>query len=258
MDYNNNNIPGLNNQIGFHHKNSKQNSFEPNNPNTENIDCNNIYPRANPYISNNIVDQQMELKLKESSANDKNYIEEDDLSIIQKINAPHQKFKKILSNRKTTLSRLAKFCIDKDIPSTLNYLNMINEQPIYHDFLNFSLLQSETIKIPLTLDNANILMTRIYDLINSSYHNYRLVGIKCATVILELFTERIITTKNAVYSQGIDLSREDRVKKCNKLVEQFINISNLDIIRFILSKHDREENEVFCIYFSCNLLLRNF
>jgi len=163
-----------------------------------------------------------------------------DLELIEEIDLKHSDIKKILYTRKNTLKRLAKFCIDRDVPSTLNYLSMINELAIYNDFLNYSLLQTDTIRVPLTMDNASFLLSHVNDLINSRYENYKKVGIHSALVLLKLFSDRIITTKNS-NTNGIDLSKEDRIKKCDKLIEIYRGIISLSSLEQLLQKKSHDE-----------------
>lgn len=178
----------------------------------------------------------------------------DELAIINEVNGKHTDVKKILFGRKNSLKRLAKFCVDKDVPSTLNYLSMINELSIYHDFLNYALLQTDTIRVPLTIDNASFLLSHVIELINSKYDNYRKVGIHSSLVLLKLFSDRIITTKGSI-SQGIDISKEDRIKKCDKIIDIFKQIRELP--NFELSLSQKQTDEVrFLIYDYRTLLLQ--
>ena len=137
--------------------------------------------------------------------------------------------------------------MDRDVPSAINYLHMTNELAIYHDFLNFSLLQTNTIKVPLTLDNANFLLSHVVDLINSKYENYKKVGTHSALVILKLFNERIINTKCSI-TNGIDLSKEDRIKKCDKIIDIYQAIQDLKSLDSIIQRKSGDE-----VRFSINI-----
>ena len=170
-----------------------------------------------------------------------NFSQIDDSSIMDEINQTHDKVKLIFSTRKKTLEKIAFYCLEKDVPSTLNYLEMLKEQAMFHDFLNYSLLQADPIRIPLTLDNCTLLLVHVISLINAKYPNYKKVGINCALVLLKLFMERIISTKNAITTNGIDLSREDRIKKCDKIIEHYINIARLEVIENIMVNKEKDE-----------------
>lgn len=209
------------------------NSNQQNNVNS-NINCNNNNNQINNSNNNS----------NNNNSNQNSSYNSNDISLINEINGKHQDIKKILDIRKKTLRGLAKFCMDKDIPSTLNYLNMINDLTIYHDFLNYSLLQSQTIRVPLTMDNACFLLDHVIDLVNSKYDNYKKVGVHSALVILRLFSDRIITTKCSS-TVGIDLSKEDRLKKCDKIIEIYKSFRVLNSLEMIFSKKIQDEVRFF-------------
>jgi hypothetical protein len=201
--------------------------------------------KINFNVGNVINNNQMDIDSNEYSNNinsNCNYIKQtfNDEEIMLSINNKHNDIKKILFNRKNSLKRLAKFCIDTDINSTLNYLSIINDLSVYYDFINYSLLQTEIVKIPLKLDNARFLLTSIYDLINSKYENYKFVGVKSALVLLKLFSERIISTKGYP-TFGIDLNKEERIKICDKIIEIYSNIRSINYIENMLNHKPNEE-----------------
>lgn len=211
------------NKIGFYNNGLQPTDFENNN-----------------YSNNNRMEIDDEYK-KQNSNNNNNFNNNfNDQQIMNDINEKHTDIKKILFLRKNTLKRLAKFCIDKDIPSTLNYLLMINELAVFNDFLNYSLIQTDTIRVPLTMDNASFLLSHVADLVNSKYENYKKVGIHSALKLLKLFSERIITTKGSL-TVGIDLSKEDRIKKCDKIIDFYKTFKDLHSFESILNKKYPEE-----------------
>ena len=189
--------------------------------------------------SNDMIIDDNPLEMQE---NNNQLSNEDDL-IIKNINETHSDISKILKQRKSSLSRVSKFCLDKDLASTLNYLNMINDLAVYNDYLNYSLLQTDTPRVPLTMDNANFLLAHVSELINSKYENYNKVGLSSAHVILKLFADRIVNTKCSP-NNGIDLSKEDRIKKCDKILDIYKQIKGLNNINVFLNSTTKE-NVIF-------------
>jgi hypothetical protein len=218
------------NKINFHMlKHSNSSNLESNIPQMNvdevvNINIQNQDVKNQPYVNKNNTDNNEFI----------------DLSIINEINDKHPAIKKILYGRKNMLKRIAKFCAEKDVASALNYLSMINETCIYNDFLNFSLLQTDTIRVPLVMDNALFLLTHVIDLINSKYDNYRRVGLHSSLVLLKLFSERIITTKGSV-TNGIDLNKEERLKKCDKIIDIYKSIRDLSIIEQLNNQKENDD-----------------
>lgn len=230
-------------KIGFYNYSEGTN----NNKNVSNkmeIDETNDFPKGvnnvNQYINNkfplNFKEESFKKDVKDQGQGNSNI----ELSIINEINEKHSDIKKILYLRKNTLKRLAKYCLDKDVSSTLNYLQMMNELAIYNDFLNYSLLQIDTIRIPLTMDNAALLLSQVGNLINSKYDNYKKTGINSALVLLKIFSDRIITTKCSI-TVGVDLSKEERLRKCDKIIDSYRLIKDLGSFISITSKDSLDE-----------------
>lgn len=165
---------------------------------------------------------------------------DDDSKVLREINDKTNDIRKILSQRKKTLSRLAKFCVDKDISSTLNYLSMINELAIMNDFLNYFLVQTGSPQVPISMDNSIFILNNILSLIEAKYDNYKKVGVHSALIILKLFAERIISTK-CTNSVGIDLNKEERIKKCDKIIDIYKTIKILPSLESIISKKNQDE-----------------
>lgn len=228
-------------KIGFYNNNND--NFQNNNKNISNkMEIDDQFYQPNQMINNNPNNKNYNYKEENIRKDNKDFIvnNNQELNIINDINEKHSDIKKILFLRKNTLKRLAKYCLDKDVSSTLNYLQMMNELAIYNDFLNYSLLQIDTIRIPLTMDNAALLLSQVGNLINSKYENYKKTGIHSALVLLKIFSDRIITTKCSL-TVGVDLSKEDRIRKCDKIIDCYKLIKDLGSYESLLSKNSNDE-----------------
>lgn len=169
-----------------------------------------------------------------------------DVKVMKEINDKTNDIRKILNQRKKTLSRLSKFCVDKDISSTLNYLSMINELAVMNDFLNYFLVQTGSPQVPISMDNSIFILNNILMLIEAKYDNYKKVGVHSALIILKLFAERIISTK-CTNNVGIDLNKEDRIKKCDKIIDIYKTIKILPSLEAIISRKNQDDVSNFII-----------
>jgi len=100
-----------------------------------------------------------------------------------------------------------------------------------NDFFNSTFVTTiEMNKIPLTIDNVITLMPFSIKLISSKYDSHNKTGICTAFNVLKVFYERITSAKKVILSGGIDMAREDRMKKYDiiiELYEQIYKNSNL-------------------------------
>jgi hypothetical protein len=53
-----------------------------------------------------------------------------------------------------------------------------------------------------------------------------MAGLNSTTNILKHFAPQIIQLKSTTLSRGVDLTREDKVKKCDACIEQFRQFRN--------------------------------
>lgn len=65
-------------------------------------------------------------------------------------------------------------------------------------------------------------MPHATNLINSKYETHILAGLKTSLNIIKLWGPEMIKIKTVVVSGGVDISREERVKKVDNCIDQFM------------------------------------
>lgn len=112
---------------------------------------------------------------------------------------------------------------------------------VSNDFFNYSLIKNDINKVPLTLDNVISILPHIASLISSKYEVYIKNGVKSSWNILKCFSHRIVSMKNVPITGGVDLAREERLKKCDQIIEQFEKILTSHNIEKILKKQNNDD-----------------
>ena len=75
----------------------------------------------------------------------------------------------------------------------------------------------------LNYENIAQILPHCISLVNSKYETHILAGLKATQNILKTFGPQIIQIKTVPISGGVDLAREERVKKCEACIDQFLN-----------------------------------
>jgi len=65
--------------------------------------------------------------------------------------------------------------------------------------------------------------------------------VRTAANILKCFSERIISVKNVNLTNAVDLAREERLKKCDSIIEMYEKISDISSITKIKSKQNNDD-----------------
>jgi hypothetical protein len=112
---------------------------------------------------------------------------------------------------------------------------------VTNDFFSYAFVRNDINKIPLTLDNALTILPHVIQLLNSKYEVYIKCGVRTAANILKCFNERITTVKSVVLGSGVDLAREERLNKCDSIIEMFEKILLIQSIKKIISKHNNDD-----------------
>lgn len=112
---------------------------------------------------------------------------------------------------------------------------------VANDFFYYSLVKNDINKVPITLDNVLTILPHITQLIGSKYDVYIKNGIKSAWNILKCFSDRVISAKSVALSNGVDLAREERLKKCDNFIEIYEKIPTIPSLDRIIQKQSGDE-----------------
>ena len=92
-------------------------------------------------------------------------------------------------------------------------------------------------KIQLKSDQVIRIFPLILTLSASKHDDYFKTGINAAWVVLKLFFDVIREAKNTPFVSGVDLNREEKLRKYDLIIENFIKLRQLEMVNINLVKN---------------------
>ena len=125
--------------------------------------------------------------------------------------------------RQNNLRKVLRWWQSGNHNSAFNTLLQLRDQSVCKDFLDVTFgdpKPNNSIKL-LNFESARGVLQLAKQLINSKHQAYQQTGLQAASNIFELFHERIMSLKNcySVTANGVDVAREERIAKADKLVD---------------------------------------
>jgi katanin p80 WD40 repeat-containing subunit B1 len=143
----------------------------------------------------------------------------------------HSKFKGIMNNRINALKPVLHWWSTGNSKPALNAINMmnINEPTLVLDLLNMSLaMHKGTQIIPET---GLVFLQKSSVLLDSKIDVHIRKGMEIIAHIFKMFQDDIIAIKCVPLMGGVDIAREDRMKKYDKLIDEVNNVYNKDALK---------------------------
>ena len=106
----------------------------------------------------------------------------------------------------------------------MNRLNKSNDLGVINDYFRYTLIKKEPSQINLNIDMALNIFPKIFQMVNSKYDAYFKTGINTAWSILNYFSDQIIQVLKTPLFNGVDLNREEKVRKYKMLVDYFSDL----------------------------------
>ena len=122
-----------------------------------------------------------------------------------------------------------------EITSALSALNMINDPSVIMDVFSATFSDGFSLE-QVTLDHAVIILPLALGLIKSKYECYVQVGMRTTENIIKKFAEGIKAAREVPLFGGVDLAREERLKKGDACLDQFRVVFNDPIMKKIANK----------------------
>lgn len=128
-----------------------------------------------------------------------------------------------LTSRLTHLQQLAELWQKGKVPETLRLLSRLHEAnpqdngrlTVLADFLHAIDLQLTAVECgPLTLEAASPLLPVVRSLLMIDFETHVLAGLKTLEALVALFGAFVLDVLQTPTARGVDLSREERVEKC--------------------------------------------
>lgn len=135
----------------------------------------------------------------------------------------HTTLLSVISRRMGSIKVILNWWNKGNITSAINALNMMNDQSVVMDVLNNTFAEGQKIDMLNFGDVANILH-HANSLINSKYESHIMAGLKTTINIMKSFGQQMIQIKTVPVGGGVDLAREERIKKCDVCIENLHSI----------------------------------
>lgn len=142
--------------------------------------------------------------------------------ILDEIYKNHHSVLSVIKRRTENVTLIIGYWSSGNINATISALNMMNEISVTADVLRYSLVESKV--EGLNLEHCAQLLNLAKLLIDSKYESYIRTGINVTNLLLKQFRDIITSTLSAQVMGGVDLSREERVKKCDNCFNGFNGI----------------------------------
>ena len=157
-------------------------------------------------------------------SNDAGLAEKKDIDIINECMDKHDTFKSVMQRRISNVKVVQNYIINGDLVSALNSMNMIKDPTVSMDILNSTFAKGKRLDM-LNFEKVKLLMPHIQDMIDSKYETHNKCGLSSALHVLQAFSKSIIDMKRTAVMGGVDLAREDRIQKCEAVIEEFFKLS---------------------------------
>jgi len=129
----------------------------------------------------------------------------------------------IVNKRLGHVSLIQNYWNRGDITSALSAMNMINDPSVTMDVFNATFADGFSLN-SLTLDHAIVILPLALSLVKAKYESYIKTGIRTMENIFKKFSEGIKSAKTVPVFAGVDLAREERLKKGDQCIEVFKQI----------------------------------
>jgi len=107
-----------------------------------------------------------------------------------------------------------------EVTNALAAINMINDLSVTMDVFGYTFANGYGLHL-LTLDHAAIILSLALTLVHSKYECYVQVGLRTIDNIFKQFSEKIRSALTVPLLGGVDLAREERLKKSDLCLKQF-------------------------------------
>ena len=196
--------------------------FNKRNNNYDNIDLNNLRNYKSP--NNEDEEDNNQINNMQNIINPSKISSKNDVPIIKEMMEMDSQFISLMKNRINIISPIANSYQSGKFDDVMNRLEKNNDLGALNDYFRYTLIKKEPSQINLNIDMALNIFPKIFQMVNSKYDAYFKTGINTAWAILNYFSDQIIQVLKTPLFNGVDLNREEKVRKYKMLVEYFSDL----------------------------------
>ncbi|GIY70378.1 katanin p80 WD40 repeat-containing subunit B1 [Caerostris extrusa] len=165
-------------------------------------------------------------------------LEISDAEAISSIYRGHESMTKVLNHRKKYLQTVMRIWKTEGAVAGLTSAIHMSDSAILVDILTLLITKPSS----WTLDMCQLLLPVICDLLKSKYETYITIGCMTLKLIMKNFSQVIKINITAPKGIGIDISREERYKKCR------VCFSHLIALRSVVLQRQSSEGQLGKIF----------
>ena len=157
-----------------------------------------------------------------------------DVSIINDMMSLDQQFISIMDKRIKGLEVISEKYKNGDFEEAMADVGLSKDLGVVNDFFRYALIKKDLNKISLKSDMAIQIFPIILKMIGCKYDIYFKTGVNTAWTILNLFSDPIIDAMKTPLSGGVDLNREEKIKKYEVIIDYFKRLREIPILQYNL------------------------
>ena len=184
--------------------------------------------QAPPYGQNDKTVAPMGLDFKQYLNNENDVVDQSkDGPIIDEALESNSDFMKIMQKRDKELKNLTSSWMRGNKSNVIQTIVSMNDIGIINSFVLYAIIKTDLKRIDIGCSDANNLFTAIKSLVQSKDQHHFLNGVLSTWVLLRLFEDVIISTKQSQQmGGGIDLNKEDKIRKYDVFISNVKQIRN--------------------------------
>mmetsp|Transcript_19565 Transcript_19565/g.35873 ORF Transcript_19565/g.35873 Transcript_19565/m.35873 type:complete len:551 (+) Transcript_19565:1176-2828(+) len=160
-----------------------------------------------------------------------------DSRLYEELRQNHELIGSLLKRKQDNINLVINWFSSGNFTAAFNSLKMMNDLQAVVDILSAWIV--EGVLENLTLENCKQIVPLAAQCIESKYENYIRTGALAANKLLTQFNGVITSTLTAPLSIGVDISREERIKKCETAFNSFAELRQSPA----LEKNSKRENK---------------
>lgn len=146
-----------------------------------------------------------------------------DIELINSMMEQHNVVMGVVNRRLSSIKVILKWWSSGNINSAINALSMMGDTSVVMDVLNYTFADNQRVGM-LNYENVTQVLSHASALCGSKYETHVLCGMKTVAHLLSYFSKGITDLKTTPVGRGVDLAREERVRKVDLCIEQFSKI----------------------------------
>lgn len=131
------------------------------------------------------------------------------------VSQKHQSFLDAVASRKKKIDTiLHMYFLKGNITSTIYALDKMEDVGVTNDVMQSAFLEGKAVRM-LTLENAIFLLGHCESMLSRKVETFMTTGLRVGHALLKHFEEDLAAMKVTPIARGVDLSREERLRRCD-------------------------------------------